>query len=176
MRFCYADPPYPGLANLYPERTEVDHAELIARLEAEYDGWALSTNVPGLAVVVPLLPERARVCAWVKPWSNMRPGARLQYGWEPVIIAPLRSPRRSVHDWISCNPTKGRGMIGAKPDGLCFWLFAAAGLRADDELIDLYPGSGAVARAWARWRGQIPLTLGDSARVARKRSVSAELA
>jgi hypothetical protein len=40
MRFAYADPPYPGLANYYPEREEVDHASLVDRLVAEFrDGW-----------------------------------------------------------------------------------------------------------------------------------------
>lgn len=42
MRFAYADPPYPGKAKYYPEKTEVDHASLIGRLATEYpDGWAL---------------------------------------------------------------------------------------------------------------------------------------
>lgn len=176
MRLAYADPPYPGLANLYPERTEVDHVELIERLDAEYDGWALSTHVPGLRVVVPLLGERARVCAWVKPWVNMRPGARLQYAWEPVIISPARPPTRSVRDWIDVNPTKGRGMIGAKPDALSFWMFAALGARPDDELEDLYPGSGAVGRAWDAWRRQLPLSLGSSRTMQRRRAASLELA
>jgi hypothetical protein len=49
MRFAYADPPYPGQAwRVYGRHEdyagEVDHAELIARLERDYpDGWALST-------------------------------------------------------------------------------------------------------------------------------------
>ena len=30
LRFAYADPPYPGKADIYPEREEVDHAELAA--------------------------------------------------------------------------------------------------------------------------------------------------
>jgi hypothetical protein len=42
MKFAIADPPYVGCAHLYPEKTEVDHAALIARLELEYpDGWLL---------------------------------------------------------------------------------------------------------------------------------------
>ena len=36
MHFAYADPPYPGKANLYPEKTEIDHASLIDRLTANY--------------------------------------------------------------------------------------------------------------------------------------------
>jgi hypothetical protein len=155
------------MANLYAEGTEVDHVELIARLE-EYDGWALSTHVPGLAVVLPILPERAHVCAWVKPWVAMKPGARLQYAWEPVVIAPVRAPRRSVHDWIAANPTRMRGMVGAKPEALAWWMFAAAGLLPGDELVDLYPGTGAVMRAWEKWHAQIPLELGPSEGASRR--------
>lgn len=36
MIFAYADPPYVACAHLYPEKTEVDHAALIARLVVEY--------------------------------------------------------------------------------------------------------------------------------------------
>ena len=42
MRIAYADPPYPGCAHLYADHPdyagEVDHADLLARLNAEYDG------------------------------------------------------------------------------------------------------------------------------------------
>jgi len=175
MRFAYADPPYPGLANLYPERTEVDHAELLERLDREYDGWALSTHQDGLRLVVPLLPERARICAWVKPWATMRPRAELVFAWEPVIVAAVRAPARSVHDWIACNPTRLRGMVGAKPDGLAYWMFAAAGLRPEDELEDLYPGTGAVGRAWERWRRQLVLPLGVRPRDRRRMNMTAGL-
>jgi len=175
-RFAYADPPYPGMANLYPERTEVDHAELIERLERDYDGWALSTHVPGLRVVVPLLPARARICAWVKPWAAFHGAGRLQYTWEPVIIAPVRTPARSVRDWHSANATMRRGLPGAKPTDLCYWIFAAAGLQPDDELDDLYPGTGAVGRAFDQWRRQLPLTLGEPTAARRRRIISAELA
>lgn len=45
MRIGYADPPYIGCAHLYRDHPdyagEVDHAQLIARLEAEFDGWVL---------------------------------------------------------------------------------------------------------------------------------------
>lgn len=175
MRFAYADPPYPGMANLYPEKQEVDHARLIAELEADYDGWALSTHVPGLRVVVPLLPERARICAWVKPFASFKPGALLQYAWEPVIVAPVRKPTQSVPDWCSAGITLMRGMVGAKPADLAYWIFAAAGLEPDDELVDLYPGSGAVGRAWAQWRGQLRLPLRIARSEERRRNRKLEL-
>jgi hypothetical protein len=41
-----------------------------------------------------------------------------------------------------------------KPERLCFWLFEACGLRPDDQLDDLFPGTGAVTDAWNRWRSE----------------------
>lgn len=53
MKFAYADPPYPGGAHRYPEKTEVDHRALLRLLLNEYpDGWALSTNTPNLDFVL----------------------------------------------------------------------------------------------------------------------------
>jgi hypothetical protein len=161
------------MANHYPERTEVDHAELLERLEADYDGWALSTHHVGLRIVMPLLPERARICAWVKPWARMHPGPHLVYAWEPVIIAPLRAPARSVHDWIACNPARMRGLFGAKPEGLAHFIFAAAGLLPDDDFVDLYPGTGMFGREWESWRRQLTLPLGLRPRDRRRLNVKA---
>jgi hypothetical protein len=31
------------------------------------------------------------------------------------------------------------------------------GLSPDDELYDLFPGTGAVTRAWGRWRSELRL-------------------
>lgn len=154
LRFGYADPPYPGLAALYPEKTEVDHAELIATLERDYDGWALHTHVPALAQLLPLCPPEVRVLAWVKPWAIFRPGKRLQYAWEPVIVRPLGPPYRwSVFDWLRSVPTRaGRQLKGAKPADVAMYVFDAVGLRPQDELVDLYPGTGAITRAWEEWR------------------------
>jgi len=156
LRFAYADPPYPGLANLYVEHEEVDHSELIARLESEFDGWALHTHVPALASLLPLCPPEVRIVAWVKPFAVFRPGARLQYAWEPILIRPLGPPyRTSIFDWYRGNPTRaGRKLKGAKPLDVAMYVFDAAGLRPTDTLEDLYPGTGAIGRAWATWSSQ----------------------
>jgi len=64
MIFAYADPPYPGMARLYPEKTEVDHGELFTRLCADYpDGWALSTASTTLRAVLalPECPDDVRI-------------------------------------------------------------------------------------------------------------------
>jgi hypothetical protein len=45
-----------------------------------------------------------------------------------------------------------RGFPGAKPDKFCFWLFEGLNLTPEDEFHDLFPGSGAVGEAWAKWK------------------------
>jgi hypothetical protein len=64
LRLAYADPPYPGLARRYysehPDFAgEVDHRNLVRCLQA-YDGWALSTSMTGLHLVLSLLEEGDR--------------------------------------------------------------------------------------------------------------------
>lgn len=173
MRIAYADPPYPGCSKLYPEQEEVDHAELITRLCDEYpDGWALSTHVPGLRLLLPLCPEDVRVGAWCKTYANLRrPGAA--YAWEPLIWRGGRRQQSSspVFDWLRGMPsmTKSKaGFPGAKPEDFCFWLFGVLGIAADDELVDLYPGTGAVARAWDKWCRQRVLPLGKTPKLQMK--------
>lgn len=162
-RFAYADPPYPGQARKHygPDAREVDHRLLIAHLQ-EFDGWALSTSTPALRMILPLCPDDARIGAWVKPFAIYKPGVNPGYCWEPVIFRPLPRKRLrtedTVRDFVSANVTLRRGVSGAKPDGFCNWLFALAGLTPDDEFVDLFPGSGAVARAWEAWRSQLRLS------------------
>jgi hypothetical protein len=80
VRFAYADPPYIGQAKRHygdhPDYAgEVDHAELIGRLRAEFpDGWALSTSSTALREVWNLCPD-ARVAAWVGKVVVVRAGA-----------------------------------------------------------------------------------------------------
>lgn len=164
VRFAYADPPYIGQSakhyRNHPDYAgEVDHEALIASL-AEYDGWALSLSAPSLRTILPMCPEKVRVCAWVKPFATLKKGNGQVYAWEPVIVKPVR--RRTldepmVRDWVSVPITLRRGVSGAKPDAFCRWLFTFAGLGVDDEFVDLFPGSGAVARAWDVFRSQLPL-------------------
>jgi hypothetical protein len=47
-------------------------------------------------------------------------------------------------------------VIGAKPAAVCQWIFILLGAGPGDILDDLFPGSGAVARAWAAYTGQEP--------------------
>src|ERR1039458_4560456 len=96
MKFAYADPPYPGQSKrLYGDHPdyagEVDHAELVERLERDYDGWALSTSMKALREVLFLCPDDVMVLAWVKP--NAPPfGDGRMYCWEPLIMKGGRNP------------------------------------------------------------------------------------
>jgi hypothetical protein len=40
-------------------------------------------------------------------------------------------------------------VVRAKPAAVCRWIFGLLGAQAGDSLDDLFPGSGAVGRAWA---------------------------
>jgi hypothetical protein len=165
MRLAYADPPYPGQAKrLYGDHAdyagEVDHRELIERLTA-YDGWALSTSSRSLQALLRVAPEGVRVIVWIKRSAPNFP-KHGTYGWEPVIVSGARPPERALRDWLICEPEmytfrpKPAGyVVGAKPPGFCDWLFRWLGAEAGDEFVDLFPGSGAVGRAWDSFTKQL---------------------
>lgn len=169
MRFAYADPPYLGCAvRLYGDHPDAHvydtiegHRALIERLVAEFpDGWALSMTSGNLRDLLPLCPREARVMAWVKPFASFKTGVTIAYAWEPLIVYGGRKRPKHldyVRDWIAANITLQRGTKGAKPDGFCFWLFEVLGMQPSDELVDLFPGSGAVGVAWDRWKRQARL-------------------
>ncbi len=174
MRVGYADPPYPGQAKLYGrgrdpytgDVAEVDHEELIGRLELDFpDGWALSTSSAALGYVLSLCPfvDRAselRVCAWVRG-TVPRPPQRIMWSWEPLIVRTPNWRQRHEGDFIrdtltSMQPSGflGGQIKGAKPREFSTWMFNLLGLSQDDVFVDLFPGSGAVTNAWQAWRAQ----------------------
>jgi hypothetical protein len=163
LRFAYADPPYLGQSKRHyrdhPDYAgEVDHRELIDRLENEYDGWALSASMKSLPTVAKLVPNDILTLSWIKPIAPPL-GDHRHYSWEPVFLRALRNPSPGyVKTHLICSPPMftfrkrpASHVIGEKPEGFCHWLFDSAGLHDGDELIDLFPGSGAVGRAWASW-------------------------
>jgi hypothetical protein len=165
LRLAYADPPYPGNAWLYRDHPdfggEVDHAQLLGRL-AGYDGWALSTSAEALPAVLALCPPGTRVAAWhryERPTASNWP----LNAWEPVIYwggrQLIRGPGETRRvDSIVCGvapvTTRPGRVIGAKPAAVCRWIFDLLGAGPADTLDDLYPGSGAVGRAWAAFTAQ----------------------
>lgn len=166
MRFAYADPPYPGQAKQYRDHPdyagEVDHHELIDRLERDYpDGWALSTGSKNLQDVLALCPP-VRVLIWRKqPGTPF--GDKFMWSYEPVLLRGCRRPADYVPDVCEAMPQgflmsfrarPDQHVRGAKPEVFLHWLFRCMGLRPDDELDDLFPGSGAVSETWQNWRAQ----------------------
>jgi hypothetical protein len=163
MRIAYADPPYIGCAHLYrghPDYAgEVDHARLIARFQCDYDGWILhaAATLESFAVLAPLIrPTGARWMVWVKGFAAFKRNVPVAWAWEPVIVKPARKPvvskRIVMRDWIQESITLRRGLTGAKPEAVCHWAFEMVAARPDDTLDDLFPGTGAVTKAWANWR------------------------
>ena len=171
MKFAYADPPYLGLAakfygDLHPDAAEYDdpetHRRLIERLCSEFDGWAMSLHSPSLREILPMCPPDVRVGAWCKSFASYKPGVYPAYAWEPIIFRGARKRGRhhtTVSDYCVVPITVRRGFQGAKPERFVWWMLAVLNVQADDEFVDLFPGSGAVARAWEKWRSQAPLGL-----------------
>jgi hypothetical protein len=160
VRFCYADPPYLGRGKAmygFPEWDKIErHHELVLQLRADFpDGWAMSCSSSSLLAIGYACPN-ARVAAWCKPWSSFKPNVSPQYSWEPVIFAGGRKATRqewSGRDFIVTGITHRRSVRGAKPEAFCLWLFEDIfHAQPDDEFVDMFPGSGAVTRAWEEWR------------------------
>ena len=100
--------------------------------------------------------------AWVKPFAVFKRNVPVAYAWEPVLVQACRKPIvsgrvRPLRDWYSAPAELVPGFAGAKPEAVCKWLFEVMGCEPDDNLEDLYPGTGAVGRAWDSWRNQLRL-------------------
>lgn len=171
MRIGYSDPPYPGQSKLYKAHKdyagEVDHAALVDQLERDYDGYVLHTSSNrGLVEITALLRDqilagRVRSMAWVKPFAAFKRNVPVAYAWEPVFVKPARTPvvsaRLTLRDWIAEKITLRRGLAGAKPEAVCHWAFEVVGAHPDDELVDLFPGTGVVTEAWLKWQRKFRL-------------------
>jgi hypothetical protein len=165
VRLAYADPPYPGQAKRHyadhPDYAgEVDRAELVERL-ALYDGWALSTSVPGLQEVLALCPADVRIASW-HITNSEPPGNRgtWHWSWEPVIVRAARPPAITIRDVLRHHAPHGffgNEITGQKPVAFCEWVFRLIGAEPGDELDDLFPGSGAVAKAWQGYDRQLAI-------------------
>ena len=165
MRIGYADPPYPGCAELYRDHPdyagEVDHKSLLVSLQTQFDGWVLHTHVPGLRLMERSgwLPHDVRICVWTKPFAAFKKNVSVAYAWEPVIVKACRKPvvagRAVMRDFIAEPITLKRGLTGAKPEKVCHWAFELVGAQPEDDLVDMFPGTGAVTQAWETWRSDL---------------------
>lgn len=171
MMFAYADPPYLGCCKLYKHHhpdgrcwDDVEtHRLLIDQLTAHYpDGWAMSASSTSLRTLLPLCPEDVRVAPWAKPFASFKPNVNPGFTWEALIWQGGRDRDRweaTIKDHvIAMDPaliesiTLQKGLTGAKPVKFCLWLFDVLGMRPEDELDDLFPGTGIVSRMWDEWR------------------------
>lgn len=159
-RMAYADPPYPGKSGLYRGHPdfggEVDHRELVEQLATDFpDGWALSTSSEALQDVLAVAPAGVSVAAWFRG-ERPTPSYSPLRAWEPVVVwggrkylSPVDERRVDALVHVSrARLTDRARVIGAKPGEFCWWLFDLLGALPGDELVDLFPGSGGVARAW----------------------------
>ena len=156
MKLAYADPPYLGCAKFYdhPEAHIYDtvraHADLLARLDAGYDGWAYSMSSTSLPAILPYAPEGVRIAAWVKPFAAFKRNVRIAYTWEPVLFKPGRDSSKlgaSVgRDHLAQSITLKRGLTGAKHENFCVWILTLLGYVPGDEVDDLFPGTGVMGR------------------------------
>jgi hypothetical protein len=156
-RLAYADPPYLGCGKLYPEHPDAlrwddptEHRLLMLELERDYDGWAYSLTSTSLAVLLPLAPPGVRIAAWVKPFAAFKRNVRCAYTWEPVIFKPGRDSSRDgapvTRDHLSAPIALRRGLTGAKPEAFCQWVLNLLGWIPGDEMTDVFPGTGVMAR------------------------------
>lgn len=118
---------------------------------------------PGRCLVL-ITPDEDAL--WVTSWPFAEYVRHAWAGaWEPVLFRggrnanhpppPKGGKATTPKDFVSANITLKRGLTGAKPDAFCAWLFDILGARDGDELVDLFPGTGAVTRAWeARFGAQ----------------------
>jgi hypothetical protein len=117
---------------------------------------ALSTSAGAPPEVLALCPPGVRVAAWHKGVRATRSSYPL-HAWEPVIYHGGRQLPCALRraDSIICGvtpvSTRPGHVIGAKPAAVCRWIFTLLGAGPGDRLDDLFPGSGAVSRAWAAY-------------------------
>ena len=177
-KLAIADPPYLGRANRWygtgrghaagrgrPDQHDeaarwddpATHRDLVRRLTADYDGWALAAAPSSLGIYLADLDEQlrkgtVRLGAWHR--GNAVPsGARIASRWEPVIfrIPDGRAAHGSgleVSDVLTVGIPYRSGFAGRKPESWSRWVFDVLDYRRDeDTLDDLFPGSGAVTAA-----------------------------
>ena len=141
----------------HPDAAEWDkpekHQEMVQSLLADFDGFAIAMHRTSLRHYLEWLPD-----AWIAVWHDSRMpagGARIVGAWEPVLVQTPLMRRRgrglNVRD-VLIAPHPEVGHIGAKPRAWTAWVIEMLGAGPDDEVVDLFPGSGLVAAELAQTR------------------------
>lgn len=127
------------------------HADLMARMEADFDGWAMAASGKSLGALYPCIDQiGARVAIWHV--TNAIPdGARVRNVWEAVVYR-VPTARRAVGTGyrvpdLMPAPHPMSGFVGSKPPEWTRWVLDMLGYQPGDEVDDLFPGSGAVSAA-----------------------------
>lgn len=171
-----ADPPYLGRAqrwygegrghgggrgrsDFHPEAQRWDspraHVELLDRLDAEADGWAVALCPDSLHLYLSHAPAGVRVATWVRG-NAMSSGSRIRSVWEPVLLKVpegrvAHSTGDPVDDVLVAGIGSG-GFAGRKPQVWTHWVLRMLGYDPElDDVVDLFPGSGAVTAAIAAY-------------------------
>lgn len=144
-----------GAAEFHPDAARWDdpaeHIALMDAMDSEYDGWAMAASSKTLAQILGVADSLgARLAIWHV--TNAIPdGARARHVWEAVLFKVPDSRRavgtgHRVPDLLSAaHPMSG--FVGAKPDAWTRWVLDLLGYQPGDDLVDMFPGSGAVTRA-----------------------------
>jgi hypothetical protein len=174
-RLCIADPPYlgravrwygaggcgdgggKGQADNHPDAYLWDdpktHIQLVHDLQQNYDGWCIAMSVHSLSTYMSAVETDSRngirVCVWHKP-SAVTSGSRITNTWEPVLVKVPKERRgwnsggAKMCDVLTANPLRSN-FVGAKPREWTMWVLDLMGYRPDDEVTDMFAGSGAVS-------------------------------
>lgn len=126
------------------------HAEMVGRLVAEYDGWAIAMLPDNLFEYLQWVPRETRIAVWHDP-NAMPTGAHPRRRWEAVLVSRPVGRRRVVDVALPVSDVlttahASRGFAGAKPRAWTQWVLAMLGYcPTHDTVDDLFAGSGAVA-------------------------------
>jgi hypothetical protein len=120
------------------------------------DGYALSTSAEALPRVLGEARDAGipfRVASWFRGFRPTRSRFPLE-SWEPVLYVPARRivleapPLDSLVYALRVRKTEPARVMGAKPAPFWGWIFRLLAARPGDTFLDLFPGTGAGARAW----------------------------
>jgi hypothetical protein len=134
------------------------HKTLIKQLESDYDGFALCLAHDNLQQLLPLFSVKVKVCIWHK-WT-LPSGSCISNTYEPVIVRVPDSRRRAIKgattpDLLTYKKKEGMGFAGRKPKAFTYWLLDLLQYKENDQVDDLFNGSGAIIDALNSYRQEL---------------------